>query len=240
MLPDSRAAARRRRRRGLAADRADAGPGRGAAPSSACARRSSTRRSDRRRSAARSSARVRARRARSAVRRARAAADAALPRAARARRSSRCSRSTRRTACRNGATTSARSTCSSSVLHERFPGVPRIALTATADRADARRDRRSACSSTRRALFVSSFDRPNIRYRIVEKDERAQRSCSTSSATSTRARPASSIACRARRSTRPPRASNAQGIARAALPRRHGRRDARRATRRASSARTAS
>ncbi|MCK7492630.1 MAG: hypothetical protein MZW92_14495 [Comamonadaceae bacterium] len=34
---------------------------------------------------------------------------------------------------RSGATTSARSTCSCRVLHERFPGVPRIALTATAD-----------------------------------------------------------------------------------------------------------
>ena len=57
-----------------------------------------------------------------------------------------------------------------SVLHERFPGVPRIALTATADditRADivARLSLASARS------FVASFDRPNIRYAIVEKDE---------------------------------------------------------------------
>ena len=57
-----------------------------------------------------------------------------------------------------------------SVLHERFPGVPRIALTATADditRADivARLSLDSARS------FVASFDRPNIRYAIVEKDE---------------------------------------------------------------------
>jgi ATP-dependent DNA helicase RecQ len=56
-----------------------------------------------------------------------------------------------------------------SVLHERFPGVPRIALTATAD------DLTRAEIITRLKLgearvFVSSFDRPNIRYTIVEKN----------------------------------------------------------------------
>ena len=55
------------------------------------------------------------------------------------------------------------------VLHERFPEVPRIALTATAD-APTRREivERLALESARQ--FVSSFDRPNIRYRVVEKD----------------------------------------------------------------------
>ncbi|WP_248320640.1 MULTISPECIES: DNA helicase RecQ [unclassified Caballeronia] len=56
-----------------------------------------------------------------------------------------------------------------SVLHERFPNVPRIALTATADAIT--RDEivhRLALDDAR--IFVSSFDRPNIRYRIVEKD----------------------------------------------------------------------
>ncbi|MDR5814696.1 DNA helicase RecQ [Caballeronia sp. LZ033] len=56
-----------------------------------------------------------------------------------------------------------------SVLHERFPNVPRIALTATADAIT--RDEivhRLALDEAR--IFVSSFDRPNIRYRIVEKD----------------------------------------------------------------------
>lgn len=56
-----------------------------------------------------------------------------------------------------------------SVLHERFPSVPRIALTATADAIT--RDEiihRLALHDAR--VFVSSFDRPNIRYRIVEKD----------------------------------------------------------------------
>ncbi len=56
------------------------------------------------------------------------------------------------------------------VLHERFPGVPRIALTATADyltRADIVDRLRLAGAR----IFISSFDRPNIRYAVVEKDE---------------------------------------------------------------------
>src|SRR5688572_26101376 len=61
-----------------------------------------------------------------------------------------------------------------SVLHERFPGVPRIALTATADpQTRAEIVRRLALEDAR--IFISSFDRPNIRYTIVDKDEpRAQ------------------------------------------------------------------
>jgi ATP-dependent DNA helicase RecQ len=56
------------------------------------------------------------------------------------------------------------------VLHERFPDVPRIALTATAD-APTRREivERLALESARR--FIASFDRPNIRYRVVGKDD---------------------------------------------------------------------
>ncbi len=56
------------------------------------------------------------------------------------------------------------------VLHERFPTVPRIALTATADdltRADI--IQRLKLEDAR--VFISSFDRPNIRYAVVEKDE---------------------------------------------------------------------
>ncbi len=60
------------------------------------------------------------------------------------------------------------------VLHERYAGVPRIALTATADdltRADI--IQRLQLQAAR--VFISSFDRPNIRYSIVEKDNaRAQ------------------------------------------------------------------
>ncbi len=57
-----------------------------------------------------------------------------------------------------------------SALHERFPAVPRIALTATADAATraeilARLDLGAA------RVFVASFDRPNIRYRIIEKTD---------------------------------------------------------------------
>jgi ATP-dependent DNA helicase RecQ len=54
------------------------------------------------------------------------------------------------------------------VLHERFPNVPRIALTATAD-APTRREiiERLALESAQQ--FVSSFDRPNIRYRVTLK-----------------------------------------------------------------------
>ncbi len=60
------------------------------------------------------------------------------------------------------------------VLHERFPGVPRIALTATADRVT-REEIVQRLGLTGARLFVSSFDRPNIRYRIVEKaNARAQ------------------------------------------------------------------
>jgi ATP-dependent DNA helicase RecQ len=61
-----------------------------------------------------------------------------------------------------------------SALHERFPGVPRVALTATADE-HTRRDIVSRLSLASARRFVASFDRPNIRYTIVEKDNaRAQ------------------------------------------------------------------
>ncbi len=56
------------------------------------------------------------------------------------------------------------------LLHERYPDVPRIALTATADdltRADI--IERLALGEAR--VFISSFDRPNIRYAVVEKDD---------------------------------------------------------------------
>jgi ATP-dependent DNA helicase RecQ len=55
-------------------------------------------------------------------------------------------------------------------LHERWPAVPRIALTATAD-APTRREILERLGLTAAAQFVGSFDRPNIRYRVVEKDQ---------------------------------------------------------------------
>ncbi len=61
-----------------------------------------------------------------------------------------------------------------SLLHQRYPQVPRIALTATADpQTRAEIITRLALDDAR--VFVSSFDRPNIRYTIVDKDDaRAQ------------------------------------------------------------------
>ena len=56
------------------------------------------------------------------------------------------------------------------VLHERFGSVPRIALTATAD-AITRADIVERLQLENARTFVSSFDRPNIRYRIVEKTD---------------------------------------------------------------------
>ncbi len=57
-----------------------------------------------------------------------------------------------------------------SMLHERWPDVPRIALTATATQATRREiAERLALGEARQ--FVASFDRPNIRYHIVEKSD---------------------------------------------------------------------
>jgi ATP-dependent DNA helicase RecQ len=53
------------------------------------------------------------------------------------------------------------------ILHERFPDVPRIALTATADRRT-RDEIVAELALGDAAQFVSSFDRPNIRYMISE------------------------------------------------------------------------
>lgn len=57
-----------------------------------------------------------------------------------------------------------------SALHERWPDVPRIALTATATEAThAEIASRLKLQDARH--FVASFDRPNIQYRIVSKDD---------------------------------------------------------------------
>ncbi len=60
-----------------------------------------------------------------------------------------------------------------SALHERFASVPRLALTATAD-AHTRADMVERLALNDARLFISSFDRPNIRYTLVEKDEPKQ------------------------------------------------------------------
>ena len=56
------------------------------------------------------------------------------------------------------------------ILHERFAQVPRVALTATAD-ALTRADIIERLQLEEARLFISSFDRPNIRYTIVEKKD---------------------------------------------------------------------
>jgi ATP-dependent DNA helicase RecQ len=56
-----------------------------------------------------------------------------------------------------------------SALHERYPKVPRIALTATADQAT-RSEILVRLGLGEARVFLSSFDRPNIRYTVIEKD----------------------------------------------------------------------
>jgi ATP-dependent DNA helicase RecQ len=56
------------------------------------------------------------------------------------------------------------------VLHERWPQVPRVALTATAD-APTRREIAERLALEGAREFVSSFDRPNIRYRVEGKHD---------------------------------------------------------------------
>ncbi len=55
------------------------------------------------------------------------------------------------------------------VLRNRFPGVPRLALTATAD-GPTRRDIAESLELADGRIFVSGFDRPNIRYRVAVKE----------------------------------------------------------------------
>ena len=60
-----------------------------------------------------------------------------------------------------------------SVLRERFPEVPRIALTATADE-PTRREIVQRLGLRGAPLWVSGFDRPNIRYAVVPKNRAKQ------------------------------------------------------------------
>jgi ATP-dependent DNA helicase RecQ len=60
-----------------------------------------------------------------------------------------------------------------SQLHERFPSIPRLALTATAD-SHTQADIVERLQLQEARLFISSFDRPNIRYTLVERDNARQ------------------------------------------------------------------
>lgn len=55
-----------------------------------------------------------------------------------------------------------------SLLHQRFPDIPRIALTATADD-KTREEIKLRLNLEQAQLYLSGFDRPNINYRIVQK-----------------------------------------------------------------------
>ena len=60
-----------------------------------------------------------------------------------------------------------------SILHQRFPKIPRIALTATAD-STTRREIIERLALTDARQFISGFDRPNIRYRISDNHTNAR------------------------------------------------------------------
>ena len=60
-----------------------------------------------------------------------------------------------------------------SVLHQQFPTIPRIALTATADQRT-REEIIQRLALEEAAIYVQGFDRPNIRYRITQKQSARQ------------------------------------------------------------------
>jgi len=59
------------------------------------------------------------------------------------------------------------------ILHARFPDVPRIALTATAD-VVTRKEMIERLVLNDAKIFLSSFDRPNIHYQVVDKSNSKQ------------------------------------------------------------------
>ena len=125
-----------------------------------------------------------------------------------------------------------------SMLHERWPEVPRIALTATATSRHARRDRDPARPARDARHFVASFDRPNIQYRIVPKDDPRRQLLDL--LRTEHAGDAGIVYCLSRASVEKTAEFLAgNGIDGAAVPRRAGRRDPRGATRPGSCARTA-
>ncbi len=62
-----------------------------------------------------------------------------------------------------------------SVLHQRYPQIPRIALTATADEVT-RQEIIKQLALEKAELYISGFDRPNICYRIAQNQDNARES----------------------------------------------------------------
>ena len=98
-----------------------------------------------------------------------------------------------------------------SLLHETFPDVPRMALTATAD-ALTRQDMIERLKLEDARQFVSSFDRPNIRYTIVEKTDADAPAAALHPDRARTAKRASSIASRASASRKSPACCEDAGI----------------------------
>ena len=161
---------------------------------------------------------LRRRHARPPLRHAGAAADATASSACSAGAGSRCSPSTRRIASSQWGHDFRPGISAARLLRRAFPGVPRVALTATAD-PQTREDISARLGAQRRAHLRASFDRPNIRYAIVEKDEPAHASSRSSS--TAHAGEAGIVYCLSRAKvdeTSPP--GSPGGGRRAALPRR--------------------
>jgi ATP-dependent DNA helicase RecQ len=140
---------------------------------------------------------------------------------------SRCSRWMRRIASASGAITSARNTATLSVLSERFPRTPRVALTATADAADGGGYPRGSwgCRMIRcSGPGLRPPEHPDRGRRRARTGTRADPCAFLREASHEGRRPASSIAAPATRPSRRRRmAARAMGMDAAGLPCRHGR-----------------
>ena len=203
VLPDPGAGARRRRHRGLPADRADAGPGGRAAGARRAGRvpqlHADLRRAPRGRAGLSSPGSSTCSTSRPS------GCGCRPPCGCSTVAGSRSSRSTRRTASRSGATTSGPTTWPS-------PSCTSAGRTCRASRSPPRPPRRRTPRSPQRLdlrpserarHFVASFDRPNIQYRIVPKDE-PRRQLLDLIRTEHPGDAGSSTACRATRWSAPP------------------------------------
>ena len=118
-----------------------------------------------------------------------------------------CSPSTRRTACRNGGTTSARNTSACRCCTSAFPTCRASRSPPPPMPPTRARNRRRGSISAPRAVFVASFDRPNIRYRISEERRPRQQLLRFPGRAQRRSRHRL-LHARARRSRKPPTRSS--------------------------------